>query len=155
MEHSLHIAGDFNLHHSLWNPQGYLMQEPEAEMLIDTMMNTNLRPLLQAGMVTFPTDNEEGGTAIDLVWGNEEAENLIVKCHTIEANNDHTSDHLPIKITLNIYPKAIPPSAPPYNFEKTNWELLKTQLRLSMPPVIGTHPSPTKLDTYTHGSQMD
>jgi endonuclease/exonuclease/phosphatase (EEP) superfamily protein YafD len=122
------IAGDFNLHHSLWNPQGYLVQEPEAEMLIDTMMNANLRPLLQAGTVTFPTNNKQGGTAIDLVWSNEEAENLIIKCHTIEANNDHTSDHLPMEITLNVCPKTIPPPAPPYNFEETNWELLRTQL---------------------------
>src|SRR5579859_3239284 len=142
------IAGDFNLHHPLWNPQGYLIQEPEAETLIDTMMEANLCPLLQAGTVTFPTNNEQGGTAIDLVWGNEEAENLIIKCHTIEANNDHASDHLPIEIILNICPKMVPPPAPPYNFEKTNWDLLKTHLRLSMPPVIGTHPSPTELDTY-------
>jgi hypothetical protein len=112
------------------------------------MMEANLRPLLQAGTVTFPTNNEQGGTAIDLVWGNEEAENLIIKCHTVEANNDHASDHLPIEIILNICPKTVPPPTPPYNFEKTNWELLKTHLRLSMPPVIGTHPSPTELDTY-------
>src|SRR5579859_6231271 len=111
------------------------------------MMEANLRPLLQAGTVTFPTNNEQGGTAIDLVWGNEETENLIVKCHTIEANNDHASDHLPIEIILNTCPKTVPP-APPYNFEKTNWDLLKIHLRKSMPPIIGTHPSPTELDTY-------
>jgi hypothetical protein len=76
------VAGDFNLHHPLWNPQGYLVQEPEAETLIDPMMEASLHPLMHAGTVTFPTDNEQGGMAIDLVWGNEEAESLIIKCQT-------------------------------------------------------------------------
>jgi hypothetical protein len=96
-------------------------------------------------MVTLPTNNEQGGTAIDLVWGNEEAENLIIKCHTIEANNDHVSDHLAIEIILNICPKTAPPPAPPYNFEKTNWDLLRAHLRLSMPPLSEPTPLPQNL----------
>jgi len=63
------VARDFNLHHPLWNPIGYINQEPQAEILMEVMMEANLRTLLPPGMVIFPTANESGGTTIDLVWG--------------------------------------------------------------------------------------
>src|SRR5947199_4955709 len=73
------VVGDFNLHHPLWNHEGYHRQDPEVDILIVAMMEAHLHPLLPAGTVTFPTNNEQGGTSIDLVWGNDDAENLIIK----------------------------------------------------------------------------
>ena len=88
------IAGDFNLHYALWNPVGYTDQEPQAQILVDIMMDANLTPLLPSGTVTFPPRNEtEHGTTIDLVWGNETATDTLLKCHTVEQTNDHGSDH--------------------------------------------------------------
>src|SRR2546421_329619 len=29
------VAGDFNLHYPLWNPQGYPRQDPEADTLVE------------------------------------------------------------------------------------------------------------------------
>jgi endonuclease/exonuclease/phosphatase (EEP) superfamily protein YafD len=112
------VAGDFNLHHSLWNPVGYFNQEPQAETLVEIMMEANLRMLLPPGTVTFPTTNESGGTAIDLVWGNGTAKDTIIKCHTVEHTNDHGSDHYPIEIILELNPKTLPPSVHPYNYSK-------------------------------------
>src|SRR5579859_383311 len=143
------IAGDFNLHHPLWNPPGYLDQDPEAEILIEAMMRMDFRPLLPAGSITFPLRNNSGGTAIDLVWGNEEAENLIIKCHTITNQNDHGSDHLPIEIVLEAAPKTITPTNPPYNFAKTSLDLLKSILQPSLPLILlDPHPTPDELDNY-------
>ena len=34
------MAGDFNLHHPLWNPPNYPTQDSEANMLIDIIAQT-------------------------------------------------------------------------------------------------------------------
>ena len=46
------VARDFNLHHALWNPPGYTAQDPQAQTLIETMMDANLTPLLPPGTIT-------------------------------------------------------------------------------------------------------
>src|SRR5204863_1176399 len=142
------VVGDFNLHHPLWNPEGYHRQDPEADILIEAMMEAHLHPLLPPGTVTFPTNNEQGGTSIDLVWGNDDAENLIIKCHMADAFNDHTSDHLPIETILDLQPKVIPQPPPPFNYDKTNWDLLKCELERTLPLTINTHPTAVQLDEY-------
>ena len=143
------VAGDFNLHHPLWNPVGYINQEPQAETLVEIMMEANLRLLLPPGTVTFPTANESGGTAIDLVWGNEAAEDITIKCHTTEHTNDHGSNHFPIEMALELSPKKLPPAALPYDYSKTNWELVKIELECRLPPLIDpNNTSPNDLDNY-------
>ena len=57
------MAGDFNLHHPLWNPPNYPIQVSEANTLIDIISQTRLKPMLPAGTITFP----RAKTAIDLV----------------------------------------------------------------------------------------
>ena len=57
------IAGDFNLHHPLWNPPDRHDHDTEAETLIDTMSQLRLKPILPADTVTFI----RAKTAIDLV----------------------------------------------------------------------------------------
>jgi len=57
------IGGNFNLHPPLWNPEGYLRQDDEAETLIDMMTDMNLNLLLPPGTITL-TDAD---TTIDLV----------------------------------------------------------------------------------------
>src|SRR5579859_7940001 len=96
------------------------------------MMEANLRTLLPPGTVTFPTFNETGGTAIYLVWGNENAEDILLKCHTIEQTNDHGLDHHPIEIVLDLSLKKLPPTAYAYNYNKTNWELSKLNSGLAI-----------------------
>src|SRR5437762_10140631 len=122
------------------------------------MMEAHLHPLLPAGTVTFPTNNEQGGTSIDLVWGNDDAENLIIKCHMADAFNDHTSDHLPIETILDLQPKVIPQPPPPFNYDKTNWDLLKCELERTLPLTINTHPTavqPRRICRVTHLTYND
>ena len=57
------VAGDFNLHHPLWNPPNYHGHDSEAEAFINTMAQAGLQPMLPAGTITFP----RAKTAIDLV----------------------------------------------------------------------------------------
>jgi len=143
------IAGDFNLHHPLWNPQGYTEHDPEADDLIEIMIEANLMPLLPPGTVTYPTSNASGGTAIDLVWGNLKAEENTIKCHTIADDKDHASDHLPIEILLDITPRYTEPVLPGYNYAKTNWEALKQEIRNRLPPIIDpVATTPLELDNY-------
>src|SRR5436190_10108585 len=48
------IAGDFNLHHPLWNSPNDQGQDSEADTLIDIMAQARLKPMLPAGTITFP-----------------------------------------------------------------------------------------------------
>jgi len=57
------IAGDFNLHHPLWNSSNDQSQDSEAETLIDIAAQTRLNPILPKGTITFP----RAKTAIDIV----------------------------------------------------------------------------------------
>ena len=57
------MAGDFNLHHPLWNPPNYKNQDSEADMLINIISQRKLKPMLPAGIITFP----RAKTAINLV----------------------------------------------------------------------------------------
>ena len=61
------LAGDFNSHHPLWNPSGYLRHDAEGDALIDLAAMLGLSPLLPPGTITYPS----AGTAIDLVWGRD------------------------------------------------------------------------------------
>jgi endonuclease/exonuclease/phosphatase family metal-dependent hydrolase len=146
------VAGDFNLHHALWNPPGYTVQEPQAQNVVETMMDANLRPLLPLGTITRTPPQRNPTihpTAIDLVWGNENAENILVKCHTVERTKDHASDHHPIEIILNLCPKKGPAMVPPYDYDKTNWDLVNIELECLLPPLIDpTDVTPQNLDDF-------
>ena len=82
--------------------------------------------LIPAGTVTYP----KAGTAIDLVWGNDEAKNRTIKCQIAE-KNDHASDHLPIEtiIAAEIEPPIFLSS---YNYAKTNWQELNDELKINL-----------------------
>ena len=124
------MVGDFNLHHPLWNPIGYQEHDPQSDNLVEMMMAHDLRLLIPRGTITYP----EGGTAIDLVWGNSRAESNTLKCQ-IAAGCDHGSDHLPIETIIHLQPLTLDPTEPPLNYAKTNWKELKNQLQIHIPPL--------------------
>ena len=135
------IAGDFNLHHPLWNPPSYHVQDPEADILIDVMSQIRLKPMLPLGTITFP----RAKTAIDLVWGNEYVEQRIIKCR-IASNCDHRSDHHPIETILNLRPNPYGPQAQqPYNYTKTDWKAFEQKLENYLP--ILNHLTQPTIDT--------
>jgi len=112
------IGGDFNLHHPLWNPEGYLRQDDEAETLIDMMTDMNLNLLVLSRTITFP----DADTTIDLVWGNDSTAERTIKCQ-IAKDHDHGSDHLPIQtiiVTSTSLSNIMTHSIPPFDFMKTD-----------------------------------
>jgi len=139
------IAGDFNTHHPLWNPSEYPRHDEEADTLVEMMAELEVDLLIPAGTITYPN----AGTAIDLVWGNNEAKNRIIKCQIAE-KNDHASDHLPIEtiIATQIEQSQLLPS---YNYAKTNWQELNDELKVNLSELstasenITTH---AKVDKY-------
>ena len=106
---------------------------PFADELVELIIDINMTPPLPLGTITFTTNNDAGGTSIGLVWGNARAEECILKCYTIEAINDYTSDHFPIEILLDLELGSGPPTKPFFNYTKTNWDLVKENLQLYLP----------------------
>ena len=138
------MAGDFNLHHPLWNPQGYTVHDRCAEILLELIADYGPRPLLPPGRITFP----RYGTAMDLVWGNEATQDVLFKSQ-VAADNDHGSDHYHIEIVLDLAPRLYTPSQMPYNYTKTNWAALEYKLTELLPQVIDCeHATPETLDQY-------
>ena len=111
------LAGDFNCHHPLWNPRHYLVQDEAGDELVESVSDLNLELLLPPGTITYP----HAKTAIDLVWGNNNAALRLLKCH-IASDKDLGSDHLPIETVIAITGEKEGTTRPPYNYSKSNWE---------------------------------
>ena len=128
--HTIVVMSDFTLHHSLWNPPQHHIRDPQADELIEGMIQQGMRLMIPPGTITFPITK----TAIDLVWGNKHAMNSVIKCH-IATENDHGSDHLPIETILDLTPRLTTPTKLPYNYAKTYWKALKIKLQEHLPPL--------------------
>ena len=139
------IAGDFNLHHPLWNPSNYHDCDPEAEVLIDIMSQLQLKPMLPTGTITFIPAK----TTIDLVWGNEYIERRIIKCR-IAKSCEHGSDHHPIETILNLHPCPYGLEArQPYNYSKTDWKVFEKKLEDYLPTIDPlTEPTIEEVDQF-------
>jgi hypothetical protein len=70
------IAGEFNLHHQLWNPPEYAEEDKESDDLLYLMAENGLNLLLPTGTVTYP----HAQTTIDLVLGSQIIEQGVIKC---------------------------------------------------------------------------
>src|SRR5262245_38318634 len=108
------------------------------------MLQNEMQLLIPPGTITFSRKK----TTIDLVWGNENAANCLLKCQ-IASKNDHSSDHLPIEIILDIVPQSMPPTNPPYNFSKATWETMQELIKQYLPPLPEQHTLTTEvIDTF-------
>jgi len=108
------MGGDFNRHHPLWNPRGYLRIDESSNEIIELAADLDLDLLIPPGTITYP----HAGTAIDLVWGNEKAKYNMLKCK-IAHKHDHGSDHLPIRTIITTDVEEIK-TEPRYNFQQAN-----------------------------------
>src|SRR5216117_1473010 len=109
------------------------------------MAELELDLLIPAGTMTYP----KASTAIDLVWGNDETKNRIIKCQIAE-KNDHGSDHLPIETIIATQTEPPKPS-PSYNYAKTNWQELSNELKTNLPELPNVSKDLTtraKVDNY-------
>ena len=145
------IAGDFNLHHPVWNPANYTTHDEEADSLVEMMADLGLDLLIPAGTATYP--NPEPKTAIDLVWGNTEAINRKIKCKIADLS-DHCSDHFPIQTILSVQTDT-PQMLPSYNYAKTNWQELNVKLELYLSELhLGNGEISTKAQIDTYAEQL-
>ena len=97
--------------------------------------------LIPAGSITYPN----AGTAIDLVWGNNEAARKLLKCR-IAIDHDQGSDHLPIETTLAMRIEA-PQTEVQYDYTKTKWKEFDSKLTalLQSPSLAATPSIPQRL----------
>jgi hypothetical protein len=143
------VGGDFNTHHPSWNPVGYTRHDEEANALGDMIAELELTLLLSPGTVTYPN----AGTAIDLVWGSNEARNHTITCRIAE-EQDHSSDHLPIETTIALQIDE-PQFTPAYNYVKTKWKELNNKLELYLPnPSSINEEATTKADLDNYAEQL-
>ena len=108
------IAGDFNCHHPMWNPDRYIRYDEDADALIAMMAELDLNLLLPWGIVTYPN----ASTTIDLIWSSNKILHWLIKCHITEEYEWAFSS---------------------YNYDRTNWDELSDKLEsflLSIIPII-------------------
>jgi hypothetical protein len=109
------MAGDFNCHHPIWNPQGYQRHDNTADDLVELAAEFALDLLLPPGTITFP----HAGTAIDLVWGCAKLQERLLKCQIAE-QCDQGSDHCPVETIVRFQGFTVL-EQPSYNIHKTVW----------------------------------
>ncbi|KAH8913751.1 hypothetical protein BT69DRAFT_1344167 [Atractiella rhizophila] len=76
----LYVGGDFNLHHNLWNQEGYFRRDPKTDDLLERLTEEGLELRSEQGIITWAA--RESQTVIDLVFLNTEAEDLVEQCIT-------------------------------------------------------------------------
>ena len=140
------MAGDFNLHHPMWNPFNYDTHDQQADELAELMGSYGLTQMLPKGTITYPS----AGTTIDLVWGNQRAEQRIIKCQ-IADYDDHSSDHRPIETILDILPITSDANVQaPLDYEKMDTKTFKAKLPTYLPRILNpANTNPLELDQYT------
>jgi hypothetical protein len=96
------------------------------------MAELEMKLLLPTGTIIYP----HAGTTIDLVWGNDEAANRLIKCQIAE-KHDYGSDHLPIATTIDMKIEKAQFS-PSYNYDKTNWKEPESKLKAYLPDITSS-----------------
>jgi hypothetical protein len=104
------------------------------------MAEHGLDMFIPPGTVTYPN----AGTAIDLVWGNANAQQAVVKCQMSD-KCDHNSDHLAIETTLDLKQRTSTCTEMPLNYAKTDWDALERKLPKYLPQII--NPESVTMDT--------
>jgi hypothetical protein len=138
------VAGDFNLHSSQWNPQGYTEEDADSSDTMEDLSELGFRLLSEPGKPTFYSDAGGRPTTIDLVFANETGEELLVAARTNEQGSlSFGSDHASITIELALEVERMP--APPrYNWRKVDWDAFRTSLDEAIPDTDLPLPLPSK-----------
>lgn len=149
------LGMDSNLHYSTWNPPNYLHTHRLAEDLIHLAAAHHLILRSELGVPTFyVTSDRLTNTTIDLIWVNEEANDLATACTTdTSLKHSYSSDHAAILTTLDLPESTtpLPSSKPKRNWKKMNKDLLATHLSRSLPPLVHflqPSSSPDNIDAY-------
>lgn len=132
---------DANLHSPMWNPTYSDAHDNDADRLIDLMSKWDLRLQSPAGEPTYGlSSTTTRGTTIDLVWVNEQLDDIIKHCF-VDANDitSHLSDHQSLITTFTT--KSQDAQTAPADSRRTrNWKKaeipkLLTELATYLPAV--------------------
>lgn len=135
------VVMDANLHSPLWNPTHSDTHDNAANDLTDLMSKWDLRLRSPAGVPTYGLSSTTTlGTTIDLVWVNEQLDDMISHClvDTDDVTN-HLSDHqsLITSFSTRTRPQPTPTgnSRRRKNWKKVSIPAVLTELTTTLPTV--------------------
>ncbi|GAA5962079.1 hypothetical protein JCM10213_003700, partial [Rhodosporidiobolus nylandii] len=136
------LAGDFNLHHPLWERERTSAPSPAAETLVSTLNDASLSPLLPPGTTTFYGHNGTAEGCNNLVFASEGLAERLVSCG-VDKELVSGSDHLPLRAIFSKSPEPPPPPPPRFRFRKADLESALLAYRifaflLPPPPLLET-----------------
>ena len=119
-----YVLGDFNAHHSLWNPR---IKTDKDNQLAEDITDSPLSLLNDGSMTRIPDNPDHTESAIDLTLSSP---GLAISTTWQPNDNCLGSDHLPIMITLHGSSPEVAEQdpTPKYNENKANWTLYKAHL---------------------------
>lgn len=145
------IVTNANLHSHLWNPDTYGIHDTAADALVESMTQWDMTLRSPKGVITFESNSDKHpGTTIDLVWANQQADDLIVACMVDEDDVfNHHSDHRAmvtvIKKKFGAAPSPDASTAPKRNWHKLEHAKFLSELKALLPS-LSTISSHTDID---------
>lgn len=120
------IAGDFNLHHPLWEPDS--KATPDSEALVEWIEDNELSVLNSPGEGTFYRSNMEKLTTIDLTLASH---SIVHRINDWQVIKDIGSDHFGLLFTIeNDRSKDDNPlQQGRFNIKKANWDKFSIELK--------------------------
>lgn len=130
---------DSNLHSAIWNPDHSTTQDKAADSLVELMTKWSLSLRSPVGIPTFGVGlGHTKGTSIDLVWVNENFNDILQACFIDEDSlTNHFSDHRAL-ITIVGTPGSDPQdetSGRGKNWNKVDREHLKREVIPLLPKI--------------------
>ena len=136
------MVGDFNLHHPSWGGPSYPRQHLLSDNLLDIMRAAGATLALPRGTIT--RDYQGAQTTIDLSFVTEGLANRLVYSG-IDEEVESSSDHLPVRTTLDLRAHEEPTRRPRRNWKAMDTEKFDNILR-------GLLPEPLSNDTIGRSS---
>lgn len=140
-EHSIHantiILGDFNLHHSWWNPR-LQRASPGADKFVDWIDESNFTLLNQIGEGTYHRSDMQSRSILDLTLSTLR---LADKIKSWNVTSNLGSDHFGIHFTISdpdLVPNPLFTSG--FNTSLANWDLFSSILQSEAPscPILNS-----------------
>ena len=126
---NLFILGDFNCHHPLWDSRG--TSDPRGEEVFDWFISSDLLPLNGPDTHTLLHRFSGRRSSPDISFA---PSTLVLSC-SWEVLQDLGSDHLPILLSIPLFPVFRPNECPPsFNFQKARWDGFASYFESHCPP---------------------
>ena len=124
------LLGDFNSHHSMWEPWHRQAPSLPCRELLRLVEENNLGLASPPGLATFHS-HQGNPSVLDLVWASQSILDNVIKCGP-EEELGHGSDHTPVFVELQSPSIPSVPLAPRYAWAKTDWIKAEQQVEQSL-----------------------